>query len=90
MPGEFVIQKSATDALGSGFLSRLNSMGPRAMDTQVPMPGQRASQSVVNVYAVAPQNVPPPSETDIIHYIGNDIMRNGQTRKLIRSVVSGG
>jgi TP901 family phage tail tape measure protein len=93
-PGEFVMRKSAVDGLGRENLEQLNALGNRTMSQSEGLRGALPSgpstpPAPVNVWVVQKDNVPPPSSRDIIALVNDDILRGGQTKKLIRAVQQG-
>lgn len=97
MPGEYILKKSAVDALGTNFLNDLNSnaaqtLAGTAASLAVQNPWEESSDSepaVVNVWVVSKEEEAQMGPNDIIATIGKDIMTGGQTRRLIQSVVAG-
>jgi hypothetical protein len=87
-PGEYVLRKSAVDAIGRERLAQLNAMGPNRI-SQSDNNTSSAQPSITNVWVVSPDQVPPPSERDIVVTIARDIQNKGALRTLIRSVASG-
>jgi TP901 family phage tail tape measure protein len=91
MPGEFITQKSAVDAVGVDFMNRLNTMGPRALDTKIPVPAANQNGGgVVNVWVVQPSQVPPPGPKDIVAHVADDLAKGGVTKKLVKQIAMGG
>lgn len=97
MPGEYILKKSAVDALGTNFLNDLNNnaaqtLAGTAASLAVQNPWEESSDSepaVVNVWVVSKEEEAQMGPNDIIATIGKDIMTGGQTRRLIQSVVAG-
>lgn len=96
MPGEYVLKKSAVDALGTNFLNDLNNNAAQTLTNtsanllQNPYEQKSESEpSVVNVWVVSKEEEAKMGPNDIIATIGRDIMTGGQTRRLIQSVVAG-
>lgn len=89
-PGEYVLRKSAVDAIGRDRLAQLNAMGPsRISQSSNQQDAQPAQPSVTNIWVVSPDQVPPPSERDIVVTVARDIQNKGALRTLIRSVAAG-
>lgn len=87
-PGEYVVQKSAVSVLGKDFMDNLNQGRVPAVPTAVPV--DTGSQGgVVNVWVVSEDQVPPPSASDIIATVGDNIQRGGPLKQLIQSVAVG-
>lgn len=96
MPGEYVLKKSAVDALGTNFLNDLNNNAAQtltntaaSMMEQNPWESQESEPAVVNVWVVSKEEEAKMGPNDIIATIGKDIMTGGQTKRLIQSVVAG-
>lgn len=92
MPGEYVLRKSAVDAVGVDALDQLNAMGNRAMASggHVGVMSQKKGPiGQTNVYVVSPDQQPVPGPADIIAVINDDIARGGSTKKLIKTVAMG-
>ena len=96
MPGEFVLQKSASAALGEDFLHGLNRTTGATMRQgaerakQAAAPAAQGEPSSVNVWVVTPDQQTGMSKDDIIVTVGDNIARNGSIRKLIKQVQVGG
>ena len=96
MPGEYVLKKSAVDALGTNFLNDLNNNAAQTLTNtaanMVQNPYQEESKSepaVVNVWVVSKEEEAKMGPNDVIATISKDIMVGGQTRRLIQQVVAG-
>lgn len=96
MPGEFVLQKSASAALGEDFLHGLNRTTGATMRqgaeraAKATTPAAKGEPSAVNVWVVTPDQQTGMSKDDIIVTVGDNIARNGSIRKLIKQVQVGG
>lgn len=89
-PGEFVVKKSAVDAVGTDYLHQLNTKGaaesaPKQSIKPVVMGG--GNQATTNVYVVAPEQKPIPGPNDILMVVNEDISTGGTTKKLIKQIV---
>lgn len=96
MPGEYVLKKSAVDALGTNFLNDLNNNAAQTLTNTsanlLQNPYESSSESepaVVNVWVVSKEEEAKMGPNDVIATISKDIMTGGQTRRLIQSVVAG-
>ena len=96
MPGEYVLKKSAVDALGTNFLNDLNTNAAQTLSNTAAQLGgmsydnESASEpSVVNVWVVSKEEEAKMGPNDIIATISRDIRNGGQTKRLIQSVVAG-
>lgn len=89
-PNEFVMRKSAVDMIGADNLAQMNASG-RLITNNVPvMPRtEKREPDTVNLWVVDKDQVPPPGPKDIVHHIGEDIKRGGQTKRLIKAVQVG-
>ncbi|QEE37930.1 MULTISPECIES: phage tail tape measure protein [unclassified Methylobacterium] len=92
-PGEYLLRRSAVDAIGRENLDQVNALGG-AMVNRAPKvdAGQRfgGASAQSNVYVVDREQVPPPSANDVVHMIGDNIQRGGAIRQLIKSVSARG
>lgn len=97
MPDEYVLQRSAVSALGKPFLDNLNqvtagsiSQGRTALTGAAPQINNvMKSSPPVNVYVVAPEQQRQMSQQDVVVALQDDILRNGQTKKLIKGIITG-
>jgi hypothetical protein len=97
MPDEYVLQRSAVSALGKPFLDNLNqvtagsiSQGKTALTGSAPQINNvMKSSPPVNVYVVAPEQQRQMSQQDVVVALQDDILRNGQTKKLIKGIITG-
>lgn len=94
-PGEYVIRTTAVDAIGRDNLDALNSLGSnrvsKSLDGAKPAASEKpGAPHHTNVWVVSPDQVPPPSENDIIATVSRDIQNRGPLRTLVKSVVVGG
>ena len=96
MPGEYVLKKSAVDALGTNFLNDLNNNAAQTLAGTASNLMQNANESsqdseptVVNVWVVSKEEEAKMGPNDVIATISKDIMTGGTTRRLIQSVVAG-
>lgn len=93
-PGEFVLRKSAVEAIGADNLESLNAAGNRLVSGDAaPRPVNMVSQVIperpLNVYVVSPDNVPPPSKNDIITWVQEDMINRGPVYKSTKAVQQG-
>lgn len=93
-PGEFVMRQSAVDLIGADTLSNLNAMGNSyasrsGSSVSAASQGSKREPDSVHVYVTAPDQKPTLGPKDVITTIGDDILRGGQTKQLIKSVVMG-
>lgn len=94
--GEFVLRNSAVDLIGRDKLEAINAMGNRKISEGTSaISGQATSNQAptvatpVNVYLMMPQPQPPLTDRDVLAIVTDDMMKNGQTKKLIKSVMVG-
>ncbi len=100
MPGEFVMKKSAVDALGADYLTRLNNNagsviatsteGLEAAKGNTTYGGSTGNGGVVNVYVVGQQQQQQMTPNDVVVTITNDMLKGGQTKKLVKQIAMGG
>jgi TP901 family phage tail tape measure protein len=90
MPGEFVMSRTATDYIGKDNLQHMNMQGNRRM-SGMPTVGQATKRApdMVHVWVVAPESRPPMGKGQIIATITDDMLSNGQTKKLIKAIALG-
>ncbi len=91
MPGEFVLKKTAVDAVGTDYLHSLNQASKAVVSSSNPKAGseQAGQPSVVNVWVVTPDQKPNSvGPKDIIAVVSDDISRGGSVKKLIKQVMS--
>lgn len=93
MPGEYVLRKSAVDAIGMKSLDQINAQGNRAVSGQravqpITMQGQQGGQPL-NIYVVSPDKTPPPSRDEIIVMIQDDMINRGPVYKTTRAIQQG-
>ena len=91
MPGEVVMNTSAVSAVGEDFLNNLNATGRREVQSSAAprMPTQQRDPDMTNVYIVAPDQQPTMGPKDVLVTLQDDILRGGQTKKLIKAVAMG-
>jgi TP901 family phage tail tape measure protein len=93
-PGEIVMRKSAVDMIGEDRLLEMNALGNRRVsETAAAGVSFReeaaAKDTTVNLWAVTPDQVPPPSKNDIIVAVGENIQNGGSIKKMIKSIQTG-
>lgn len=97
MPGEFVMSKQATDALGTDFLNNLNKGNAQILgdinNSNNIINNQStggSKESVVNVWVVTPDQMPnSEGPSDVIAQVTQNIRTNGSIKKLIKQVSTG-
>jgi TP901 family phage tail tape measure protein len=92
MPGEFVLKRSAVNAVGTDYLHSLNQETNRVVSSGSTSPKEPkdapGSQGVVNVWVVTPDQQPnSTSPKDIVAVVSDDISRGGSVKKLIKQVM---
>jgi hypothetical protein len=93
MPGEFVLKRSAVDVIGRETLDRMNTMGAGVMAKAPPVEPARfasSSRAESNVYVVDRDQVPQPGPNEIVYAIGDNIIKGGSIKTLIKRVAAGG
>ena len=93
-PDEYVLKASSARSIGYDTLNNLNQRGSRALSgiengQATSIVNQQNGPSELNVWVVQPEQLPPPSASDIIAHVVTDGQRNGPVKKLIRSVQLG-
>jgi len=95
MDGEYVLRRSAAQAIGYDKLDELNAMGNRTvanspMQTAKPLNENKAKGGDMNIYLVDERSQAGPlGPNDVLAVISDDIARGGTTKKLIKSVAQG-
>ncbi len=100
MPGEYVLKKSAVDALGTDYLNRLNNgtgsiiasstSQLESARSNTTSGGSTGTGGVVNVYVVGQQQQQQMTPNDVVVTITNDMLKGGQTKKLVKQIAMGG
>lgn len=96
-PEEYVVQRSAVQALGTNFMQSLNNVttgslkqGAANLGGSKPMvQNVMKSSPPVNVYVVSPEQQRQMGQEDVVVALQDDILRGGTTKKLIKAVISG-
>ena len=99
MPGEYVLKKSAVDAIGRGYLDNLNANASAIMNSSGEAVGEAKSTGigsdssglggVVNVYVVGQEQQAGMTPNDVVVTITQDMMKGGQTKQLVKSIAMG-
>ena len=98
-PGEFVVQRSAVEAVGPNFMTGLNNLTSatmrqgttRTQRARQEGEGEKGGKGQVNVWVVTPDQQPGGlSKDDVIVTVSDNIARNGSIRRLIKQVQMGG
>ncbi|CCV12931.1 phage tail tape measure protein [Mesorhizobium sp. STM 4661] len=89
-PGEFVLRQSAVSAIGEDKLNTLNNLGnaTRSESMTAPSNDNAKGPTTLNVWIVSPDQVPPPSPTDIVAVVADNIQRKGALKTLIQQAVA--
>lgn len=96
MPGEYVMRKSAVEAVGTDFLSNLNAGNTDFLTSTsegLSQTGEKSSgtkNSTMNIWVVTPDQVPQEDPDNIIATVSRDIKTNGTIKQLIKQVSMGG
>ena len=92
-PGEYVLRKSAVDAIGRDELDRINARGNAVVSTSRPRPMEQKSEpteQTINFYLVDERSqAGSMGPQDILAVVNDDIARGGTTKKLIKSIQVG-
>jgi len=94
---EFMVKKSAVDALGMDYMRTLNNttsrvtsgMSAPAVGSALKSAMANSGGGLVNVWIVSPDQMGSAGPTDIVATISDDINRGGPIKKLIKSVQMG-
>lgn len=94
MPGEFVLRKSAVEAIGADNLESLNAAGNRLVSGQaapqaVTIAQPQAQERPLSIYVVSPDKVPPPSKDEIVTWVQEDMINRGPIYKTTKAVQQG-
>lgn len=93
-PGEFVLRNQAVEMLGTDALHQINAMGARrisaASNVQSFQNGGFGEATVLNVWVVSPDEKPSLTKNDVLVTITEDLRNGGATRKLVKSIQTGG
>lgn len=93
MPGEYMLRKSAVDAIGREQLDQVNALG-NSMVSRAPKVDAKqkfgGAEANANVYVVDRDQVPQPGPSDFVYAIGENIQKGGSIRQLIKRVAAGG
>jgi TP901 family phage tail tape measure protein len=88
-PGEFVMRKAAVRSVGVANMRKINEMGANALQAHG-MPQAAPVNQQVAVYVVKEDQKPQMGPKDVLVAVHDDILKNGQTKKLIKLVSQGG
>lgn len=86
--GEWVINRRAVDSVGHEFMADLNARGKTAVDS-VAASGPSLNfnpKQEVNVWMVKPDEKPQLGPQDVLVVWQDDVLNNGQSRRLIESI----
>jgi len=92
--GEGILRRGAMELLGRDNFSQLNAMGNRKISaasanmTGYTQPGA-GGPVITNVYVVSPDQKPSLTKNDVVVIITEDLAKGGNTKKLVKSIVSG-
>lgn len=98
MPGEYVLKKSAVDTIGRDYLDSLNANASATMGAADQYINSSRSDTVkdstgaggtVNVYVVGQEQQQSMTPNDVIVTISQDMLKGGQTKKLVKSIAMG-
>jgi TP901 family phage tail tape measure protein len=91
MPGEFVLRKSAADAVGEDFLNSLNHETKATVSSSAGPTSSLKSREpdTTNIWIVAPEAKPTMGPKDVVMVITDDMLKGGVTKKLIQQIQTG-
>lgn len=86
--GEFVMRRKAVESVGTKFMARLNEQGAAALNSTQQMPAIEVKPVTdIKVYMVKPNERPQLGPNDVLVTWQDDVLRGGESRKLIQHVV---
>ena len=91
--GEYVVQKSAVDSVGTSFMENLNRRGARALHGMSSTPAlvmPAPAHQEMKVFVVAPDSRPSMSPSDVLLVIQDDMLKGGTTKQLVKHISQGG
>lgn len=93
MPGEFVMKKSAVEAVGTDYLHSLNSAVDSVVSSsqaKAPAAEKQGAPTEVNVWVVTEDQKPAGlGPNDIVTVVSDNIERGGSIKKLIKRISTG-
>lgn len=98
MPGEYVLKKSAVDTIGRDYLDNLNANASATMNEADQYIGESKTNNsgqgsgvggTVNVYVVGQEQQQSMTPNDVVVTITQDMIKGGQTKKLVKSIAMG-
>lgn len=92
-PGEYLLRRSAVDAVGRDTLDQVNALGNTMVNRAPKVDAKRmagGASASANVYVVDRDQVPVPGASDFVFAIGENIQRGGTIKQLIKRVAAGG
>lgn len=88
-PGEFVMRRAAVRSVGVAGMHKINEMGAAALQSNGPQQSAPAVNQQVAVYVVKEGEKPQMGPKDVLVAVHEDILKNGETKKLIKLVSQG-
>ena len=91
MPGEFVVNKQAVDAVGVDFLHNLNSQSTGSVQSSARAMSNRSSEGseIINIYVLAPDSKPNLGPRDILVVVDDALSRRSSTQTLVKTIAKG-
>lgn len=94
MPGEYVLRKSAVDAIGADNLDIINAQGNRVNSSAlsakpVIVAPPKNQERPLEVYIVSPDQQPPPTKDQIIVMVQEDMINRGPVYKTTKAIQQG-
>lgn len=99
MPGEYVLKKSAVDAVGRDYLDNLNNNASSLVSTSESQVSEAAANTdgektgvggVVNVWVVSQEQQAQMSPSDVLVTVSDDMRKGGNLKKLVKQIAMGG
>ena len=90
MPGEFMVKKTAVDALGLDFLHNVNSQTENSVSASSPRRSNSDSNSgVTNIWLVTPDQVPSMGPKDVVLAVADNLNQgNGSLKMLVKAIAT--
>lgn len=93
--GGDVLRNQAVEMIGRETLDSINGLGARTVDSSNSNLSAINTQktggtAITNVYVVPPEQKPSLSKGDVLVTITEDMLKGGQTKKLVKAIAQGG
>ena len=91
-PGEYVLRKSAVDAVGVDTLDRINALGNRTISggaASMMSASRPVEPDVTNIYVMPPNEKPTLTKKDVLINMQDFLQTDGTTKQLVRQISRG-